>query len=85
MNTALVDQMEEWIERGPFRTWRKKNGLSIRKAAGVIGVSSTTIQGWENGATFPNSENMVALIDMTRDTEFPEKWKDWYREGPTDG
>lgn len=80
-NNTLKKQIEEWKNRGPIRVWRKENKLSMRDAAGLLGVNLYTIQAWENGNSFPNAENVALLIEKTKDPDLVEKWKYWWKDG----
>lgn len=81
-NPRLKQQLKEWQNRSPFRLWRKAQHLSMRDASAILGVSLYTIQAWENGASFPNPENMSLLVQQTSDIDLREKWRIWWKDGP---
>ena len=47
-----------------LRELRNKSGLTQKKIASKLGVSSQTILNWENGIHEPNTNQLIQLADM---------------------
>ena len=71
-----ITKHEEWIKKNPLRVFRKRNKLSLGKAAGLIGVQINTIQSWEFGAATPNRENLQRLEKLIPGAR--EMWEAWF-------
>lgn len=56
----LVDPLE-------FRRWRDQNKLSRARLAGLMGVSSTSIQNWETGNAVPSRRYQERLAELMKD------------------
>jgi DNA-binding transcriptional regulator YiaG len=56
----LVDPLE-------FRRWRDQNKLSRARLAGLMGVSSTSIQNWETGNAVPSPRYQERLAELMKD------------------
>ncbi len=48
-----------------FSNWRKKNKIPLKKIAGDLGVSVSTVSGWELGEFFPTGYNFELLVKYT--------------------
>jgi len=44
-----------------FRSWRRKSGKPLKAVAQEIGVSVSTVSGWETGDYFPTAANLDAI------------------------
>lgn len=80
--SKLKQQLNEWKSRSPLRQWRLEHGISMRDAAGVLGVNLWTIQAWENGNSYPRSDNMMVLMEKLGDEDLSSKWIEWWKDGP---
>ncbi|WP_281888610.1 helix-turn-helix domain-containing protein [Paenibacillus sp. YYML68] len=47
-----------------LKALRKEGGMTLEEAAGELGVSITTLSGWEQGYRRPNIESMVKLAHL---------------------
>lgn len=47
-----------------FKEFREKAGLSILGAADRLGVSTTSIVGWEKGKRYPNARTLVDMAKL---------------------
>jgi transcriptional regulator with XRE-family HTH domain len=47
-----------------LKALRKEYGMTLEDAAGILGVSITTLSGWEQGYRRPNIESMIKLATL---------------------
>jgi DNA-binding XRE family transcriptional regulator len=69
----------EWKKTNPILVWRKQRGLTRADAGLLVGVSATTIQSWETGATMPsrvNTANIARTMEIT-DDQFTKEYDGW--------
>lgn len=81
MATSVVEQHRQWQEENPLRVWRKEQKVTIHAAASILGVSVSSIQHWEAGATMPSDELMPRLV-ATIGQHTPRRWRTWYDRNP---
>lgn len=83
MNVAQAE-IRNWIEENPLRAHRKGQGMTIADAAVKIGVSSMTIQFWENGSMKPGDDNMGRIAEFMGITagEAATAWNNWNLSRP---
>ena len=48
-----------------FGHWRRKHNVPLKKIAGDLGVSISTVSCWELGKRFPTGRNFELLVDYT--------------------
>jgi DNA-binding transcriptional regulator YiaG len=48
-----------------FRNWRRKHRIPLKAIAKDLGVSVSTVAGWESGEYFPTGYNLEILVDYT--------------------
>ena len=48
-----------------FGNWRRKNKIPLKKIAGDLGVSLSTVNLWASGKRFPGGYNLELLVDYT--------------------
>ena len=48
-----------------FSNWRQKNNVPLKKVAQDLGVSISTVSGWELGEYFPTGCNFELLVQYT--------------------
>lgn len=82
MERYRVDEIKDWIARNPLRQFRKQRGISMMKAAGMIGCGMSSIQSWENGAHLPTLESIERLAVVLGIANMPEVWTRWYHARP---
>jgi hypothetical protein len=82
MTTSLKTRVREWVERNPFRIWRKSHALSMNNAAGLLGVGMWSVHGWEAGSYIPNPQNMAKIIEVTGIEDMRDRWAEWFEDGP---
>ena len=59
----------------PIREWRRKHGLSYRRAAELLGVSEMTVWRWEHGRKMPKAvEIAVEHLDAEMNTSEEESY-----------
>ena len=56
---------EEWVNRNLLRRWRGEAGLSLRRAAELLGVTYATVAHWERGRKVPRPANFARLATLT--------------------
>lgn len=78
---TYATQYKGWQEQNPLRVWRRDNGISIDAAAGMMGVSRSTIQLWESGSSHPNEDNMD-LLTRVIGPMFRRRWDKWLDANP---
>jgi transcriptional regulator with XRE-family HTH domain len=49
----------------PLRRWRKAQGLSIAKAAAIVGASKGLWHDWETGRRMPSRRTMPLVRELT--------------------
>ncbi len=47
-----------------FRKAREEAGVRAERAAAELGVSITTLYGWERGATSPDADKLVMMAKL---------------------
>jgi transcriptional regulator with XRE-family HTH domain len=69
----------EWKKTNPILVWRKKNKITRSDAGLMIGVSMTTVQSWESGATMPSRLNMphIARAMGITTERFSQEYNAW--------
>lgn len=67
----------EWKANCPIRKYRKQEKLSQAEFAALIGVSTYTVQRWEDGAINPSEENVIKLEKLI--SGFSDQWEEWKR------
>ena len=55
----MEQQFGQWL-----RYYRKKNRMSQKQVAQVLGVGQTTIANYENNSRFPDQQKLVALAEL---------------------
>jgi transcriptional regulator with XRE-family HTH domain len=48
-----------------FGNWRQKNNIPLKQIARDLGVSVSTVSGWETGDYFPTGSNFEMLVEYT--------------------
>ena len=48
-----------------FSAWRRQANIPLKKIAGDLGVSISTVNSWEFGENFPGGENIENLVEYT--------------------
>lgn len=54
-----------WVARCPLRVWRRQHGISQNELALKLGVSRTTIAGWEAGSWSPDEDKWPDIARLT--------------------
>lgn len=75
------EAFKTWIDTNPLRAWRRKNDISIMRAAVALGVTITTIQSWERGSATPSEPNMTNL-EKVIGTGTAKAWTRWAAKQP---
>jgi transcriptional regulator with XRE-family HTH domain len=81
--TGMKDRALEWVEENPLRRWRKREGMSMMRAAAMIGVGMSTVQLWEQGAHLPKTYDAIADVLGVKPTTLARAWREWYNDRPT--
>ena len=81
---ATKADIQDWVERHPVRRWRRQEGLSVHSAASMLGVSTSSIQQYEAGATHPRDETIERMAErMGRTPEnLRRAWTNWEAKRP---
>jgi len=71
-----------WRDANPLRRWRAKNKVSLSQAAMLMGVSKTTVCGWENGEYRPGWESTYSIANAMgmREHRLRSLWMKWLAE-----
>ena len=48
-----------------LKRWRKRHRIPLKQIAADLGFAIATIQAWESGKRFPNSDNLGLIIQYT--------------------
>ncbi|MGM7720629.1 helix-turn-helix domain-containing protein [Metabacillus sp. Hm71] len=78
---SIKEKMQQWKNENPIRVYRKKENLSQPDVAGLIGVSTYTVQRWEEGSVSPSGENLEKLSKLISGIE--ESLTEWKNNRPT--
>lgn len=79
-----VNAMKDWMEQNPLRKKRTALKASKDHAAVLMGVSMSTIKGWENGAHLPSQTSMERIAEFLEVSidEAQRLWDDWWMSRP---
>lgn len=73
---------KEWMEKNPLRSFRKASEISIFSCASAIGVTTSSVQGWESGTAMPTEENMDKIARLVGNPKVAVDWKEWSEARP---
>lgn len=78
---------EEWVSRNLLRRFRGEAGLSLRRAAELLGVTYATVAHWERGRKVPRPANFRRLAALTGLSlaGLAGEWHRWLQERPDSG
>ncbi|MEI2465132.1 helix-turn-helix domain-containing protein [Niallia taxi] len=77
----IKKKLSEWKKGNPIKKFRKDKGLSQPDVASLLGVSTYTVQRWEDGSVNPSGDNENKLNELI--VGFGDEWKDWKKKKPT--
>ncbi|WP_318152996.1 helix-turn-helix domain-containing protein [Metabacillus arenae] len=77
----IKERLQQWKNENPIRKYRKESGLSQPDIAGLIGVSTYTVQRWEDGSVSPSGENLKKMSKLIDEIE--ESLSEWKNNRPT--
>jgi len=78
----VLSRHREWVQANPLKRWRDAHGASAMEAAGIVGVSTHAVYGWEAGASRPSEESMDQLAKILG-SDVRTQWDAWEREKPS--
>ena len=75
---------EEWVRKNLLRRWRGEAGLSLRRAAELLGVTFATVSQWERGRKVPRPVHFARLAELTGLSlaGLAGEWHRWLQERP---
>ena len=79
--TGRAEKLSAHEERNPLRLWRLKQppeGWRRSVLARQLGVSHTSVEGWEKGKRLPVVDAFAKIEKLTGITT--QQWMDWYNE-----
>ncbi|WP_180953444.1 helix-turn-helix domain-containing protein [Bacillus sp. T33-2] len=76
----IKQKLQVWKNENPIRKYRKDSGLSQPDIAAIIGVSTYTVQRWEDGAVNPSGDNVTKLNELI--DGFSDQWSKWKKGKP---
>ncbi len=76
----IKKKLQEWKNENPIKKYRKENHLSQNDTASILGVSTYTIQRWEDGAVNPSGDNNAKLNKLINN--FDQQWNEWKNNQP---
>ena len=81
---TLKQQLVAWKERGPLRTWRLNEELSLHDCATLLGVGVTQVQLLEAGTVEPTEETIAAIARLMkrRPATLEHEWDRWLEDNP---
>ena len=77
---SIMEEIKLWKSSNPIKVYRKKTGISQPDIASIIGVSTYTVQRWEDGSVNPSEENVFKLGKLING--FSDKWNNWKNNRP---
>ena len=77
-----LETLKGWIEDNPLRKYRKKNNVSMMRAASMIGVGMSSVQAWEQGAHQPTRASFELLAKVSGIENIERQWELWLKKKP---
>jgi transcriptional regulator with XRE-family HTH domain len=80
-NIGGADKLSPYEERNPLRIWRLKQppeGWRRSVLARQLGVSHTSVEGWEKGKRLPVVDAFAKIEKLTGIST--QQWMNWYNE-----
>jgi ribosome-binding protein aMBF1 (putative translation factor) len=81
LKAGRAEKLSPSEERNPLRIWRLKQppeGWKRSVLARQLGVSHTSVEGWEKGKRLPVVDAFAKIEKLTGITS--QQWMDWYNE-----